>query len=153
MVGEKADLAAVVSFVGEHVGKHLEACGPGWGEGVAAEGRDAALGLVEGLSEHGDAGGCACAQGFAGLFWSAMRPVELRGEVEEGCVEADPLAADVVDVAEDGGDRADFAWWLEAPRGGVEMFDDGLVEAIVEGEELRGGVAERRVGGVGRGHG
>ena len=44
LMGEHADLPAMVGFVGEHVAEHFRACGPGGTQAVAAEIFDAAIG-------------------------------------------------------------------------------------------------------------
>jgi hypothetical protein len=49
-------------------------------------------------------------------------------------------------MGEDGGDGADLAGRLGSPGGGVQMFDEKLVHAIVGGEDLDCGAG-------GRGHG
>ena len=63
--------------------------------------------------------------------------------------EPDPLGADVVHVGEDCRDGTDvgwrFCWWFRFPGGGVEMFDEVLVHAIVGGKDLDCGWTELRV--------
>ena len=59
--------------------------------------------------------------------------------------EAYPLRANVVHVGEDCGDGADFAGRFGAPCGRVEMFDQELVHAFIDGEDPDGGWAELNV--------
>lgn len=58
-MSKHADLAAMVSFVGEHVAEHLVAGRPGFGQGVPAEYFDTAT--FEGFGQHLGADGGAFA--------------------------------------------------------------------------------------------
>jgi hypothetical protein len=78
---EHANLAAMVRFVGEHVGEHFDtarpsgADGPGFGPAVAEEVGYAA-GVIERFNQHLGATGCACGERYAGLAGGAVRAAE-----------------------------------------------------------------------------
>ena len=81
LVGEHADLAAMVGFVGEHVAEHLWANGP-WGcPAVSAKVLDAAIDLsaaaAERFGEHFGAESGALGQCCTSLLRGAVRAVEL----------------------------------------------------------------------------
>ena len=140
---EHADLPAMVGFVSEHVAEHLRADRPRLSPAVSVKFLDAATGTAECFGEHLGAASGALGQGCAGLLRRAVRAVELWWNLQVRGGKPDPLRADVVYVREDRGDGADaggfcwqFAWQFCFPDGGVEMFDEELVHAVVGGKDL-----------------
>ena len=158
LMREHADLAAMVSFVSKHVAEHLRADRPRLGPAIAVKLFDTAA-AAERFGEHLRAASGAIRQCRAGLLLGAMRTVKLRRNFQLRSGKPDPLGADIVDVSEDRGDGANFSGRFGLPGGGVEMFDQNLVDAIVDGEDLRRGAAKLRVNRLGlnfpftRGHG
>src|SRR5271170_155485 len=142
---EEAHLAAMVSFVSEHVAKHLRANGPGPSPAVSVKFFYAAGRIIERFSEHlGTAGGALGPCGTC-LLRGAVRTMELRGNLQMRSCQPDPFGADVVDVREDGCNVADPAGWIRRPCGGIKMFDEDLVDAIICGEDPDCGRAELSV--------
>src|SRR5205807_10025662 len=101
---------------------------------VAEKFLDAAL-AVESFGQHFATARAALGESGASLFWGAVRPVELGWNFQMRSGQPDPLAADVVHVREDGGDRADFCEWISCrlwpPRGRIKVFDHKLVHALI----------------------
>ena len=154
LMGEHADLPAMMGFVSEHVTEHLRADGPRTGPAVSAKSLDAAAGTGEGFGEHLRAASGALGQSRAGLARRAVRAMELPRDLEVRSGEPDPLAANIVHMGEDRGDGADLAGRSSGPGGRLEVFDENLVHALVGGEDLGGGKAELSLGlGLTRGHG
>lgn len=148
LVGDHADLSAVVSFVGEHVGEHLRASGPGLGPSVAEEVGDGWV-RAEGFREHPGAGGGALGQGSGdGLRRGGAGEQGWARDVRGG--ETEPLEADVVDVGEDGGDGAGVGRGTGLPEAGAvlsDVIEKKLECALVDGEETDCGEL-----GIGPGH-
>lgn len=152
-MGEQADLAAMMGFVRKHVTEHFRADGPGASPTVAVEFEDTA-GAIESFGKHLRAASGALRQCGAGLLPGAAGTVELRRNFEVRSGEADPLGADIVQVGKDGGDGAGgLAGRLGEPGGRVEMPDEQLVDAVVDGEDFDSGTGERRVRRGSDGHG
>jgi hypothetical protein len=153
-MGEHEHLAAMMGFVSDHVAEHLGADGPRLSPAVAVKFLDAAFVAAKGFGEHLGAAKGALGECCAGLFGSAVGSVELGWDLQVRGCEAYPLAADVVRVGEDGCDGAGVAGRFGFPCGGVEMFDDELVHAIVGREDLDCCAAKLSVSfGLALGHG
>src|ERR1019366_8896538 len=90
----------------------------------------------------------ALGQSRTGLLRRAVRTVELSRNLQMRSGKPDPLAADIVHVAEDRRNAADvvfaggfagrFGCRFCCPGGGVKMFDKHLVDAIVGEKDLGG---------------
>ena len=77
----------------------------------------------------------------------ASGAIEFRGKAEMWGSEAEPFATDVVQVGEDGGDGASAAGgWLGAPDAGIEIFEQELVDGVVNGEGFEEDGASNGVG-------
>jgi hypothetical protein len=139
---EHAYLAAMVSFVRQHVAEHFRANRPGPSPSISAKLLDAAFAIAESFAEHLGAASGAFRQGCARLLRSAVRAVELAWNLQVRSGQAQPLGADVVHVREDRGDRADLTRRFRFPGGGVKMLDQHLVQAIVGGKDSHGRRAE-----------
>jgi hypothetical protein len=155
---EHAHLTAMVGFVRDHVAEHLRADRPGLGPAVSVKLLDAAPTIAERFSEHLLAASGALGQRCAGLLRCAVCTVELWWNLHVRSGEPDPFGADIVHMGEDRGDGADvagrFSWRFRHPDGGVKMFDENLVDAIVGGKDPDCGSAELSVNfGLTRGHG
>ena len=160
-MGDHADLAAMVGFVGQHVAEHFNADRPGRRQAVASKDFDAGLviGLPcpEGFGKHLRAARGALGQSRAGLLRCAGRAVELCWDSEMRSGEPDPLAANVMHVGEDGGDgpglvrpragqfRREIGWRFCFPGRRVQVLNQELVHAVVGGEHLNCGSAELRI--------
>jgi len=162
---EHTHLPAMVGFVRNHVAQHFRANRPGPTPAVSAKVLDATTTAAERFGEHrfgkhfGAASG-ALGQSCAGLLRRAVCAVELSGNLQVRSGKPDPLAADVVHVREYRRDGTDlflqvlfaggFAGRLGCrfrcrsrfPGGGVKMFDENLVHAVVGEKDLDGGAAE-----------
>ena len=139
---EHTHLPAMVRFVSKHVAQHFRANRPGPSPTVSKEFPDATLLATERLSEHLRAALSALTQCRAGLLRRAVRAVELPWNLQMRSCEPDPLGADVVHVRKDRRNRADLAGRYGSPGGGVKMFDESLIDAIVGGKDLDSGLAE-----------
>ena len=132
---EQADLAAMMVFVGEHVGNHGGAGGPWGSPTITVEFLDAAGRIGESFREHLRAECRASGERRAGLALRAACAMEWWRELEMRGREPEPLAADVVKMGKDRGDGADVtAGRLGAPGAGIEMLEDQLVGGFVDGE-------------------
>ena len=152
-MGQHADLAAVVGFVAEHIGEHGRARRPRAGPTVALKFLDAAVG--KSVGEHLRAERRALCQGMTGLLLGAASAIQPRRKLQVRRRQTKPLAADVVDVGENGGDGASLgAGELGSPGARVEMLEQELVDAIVDRERLLHALAQIRSScGSGSGHG
>ncbi len=106
---EQADLATMMSFVREHVGKHGGAGGPGGSPSVSTEFHDAAARIGEGFGEHPRATPGGFGQGGAGLALCAASAMKWVRQFDVRSGETQPLATDVVNVREDSGERTKIA--------------------------------------------
>jgi len=154
-----AHLAAMVGFVRKHVAEHFRASRPGAGPAVSEKFLDAAGIAVERFREHFLAASGALGQSRASLLRCAARAVELWRNLQVRSCKPNPLGADIVHVRKDRDNVADSTGRFGTPNGRVKMFDENLVDAIVDGKDLDGGSGEMRVNvlrvnlGLTRGHG
>src|SRR5208337_4468828 len=139
-----AHLTAMVGFVRNHVAQHFGANGPGPGPAVAEELLDTAP-AAERLGEHFRATRAALGQCLTYLTRRAVRAAELRWNLQMRSCEPDPLAADIVQVREDGSNRTDLALRSRFPCGRIQMRDEHLVQTVVHSEDLHCCRAEFRV--------
>lgn len=137
LVGEHADLTAVVGLVGDHVAEHLGADGPRLSPSITTKGLGASF-RIERFGEHRGTELCAYGERGAGLLRSAPGAVESRGRLEVRGGQADPFHPNVVHVGEDGRDGADLAGRPGGPDVRVEMLDEKLIEAVVDGKDPGG---------------
>ena len=156
-MGEHADLAAVVGFVGQHVTKHFKANRPGGCPAISAEFLDAAGSSAECVRKHFGAASGAFGQCRAGLLRGAAGAAELSRNLEVRSGKPDPLGANIVHVSEDGDDRAGLTGRLGAPSRRLKMLDEHLVHALIGRKDLDCRSADWRVSvglaGLTRGHG
>ncbi len=146
LMSEHAHLAAVVGLVRDHVGEHGCARRPRFSPAVAMKLFNAAL-RVESLLQHLRTECGTLREGLLDLLRRAVGTGELGWPLQVRRGQAKPLAADVVDMAEDGGDGARFAVRkLGSPRAGIEMLEHQLVHAVVDRERLRHTLAQIRSG-------
>jgi hypothetical protein len=156
LMRQHTHLAAVVGFVGKHVAQHFQADRPRLSPAVSKKLLDAAAAAAERFREHLRATSGALGQSRTGLLRRAVRAVELWWNLQMRSRKPDPLAADIVHMAEDRRNGADFilAGRFGPPGGGVKMFDKNLVHAIVGGKDPDCGSAELSLNfGLTRGHG
>lgn len=139
---EHAHLPAMVGFVRKHVAEHFRANRPRPSPAVPAKLFDAAAIAAERFGEHLRAASGALGQSRTGLLWRAMRAVKLLWNLQVRSGEPDPLAADIVHVREDRRNAAGLARRFGSPGGGVEAFDENLIDAVVGGKDLDCGPAE-----------
>ena len=140
---EQADLAAMMGLVGEHVGDHGGASGPRGSPAVAVEFLDVPCWTGESFREHlrTDPGGFG--ERGAGLALRAAGAMEWWRKFEMRGGEAEPLAADVVQMGKDSGDSANVAArGLGAPGPGIEMLEDQLMNGFVDDEGFQQDVAK-----------
>jgi len=149
---EHTHLAAMVGFVRKHVAQHFRANRPRPSPSVSAKLFDAAVILTrsERFGEHLRAANSALGECRAGLLRRAVRAVELSWNLQVRSRKPNPLAADIVHVRENRRNGARLAWRVGCrrfgrPGGGVKMFDQNLVHAIVCSKDLDSGWAELRV--------
>ena len=128
---EHADLAAMMGIMRKHVCHHRGIGGPWFCPAVTAKRFYTAL--DQGLLNHFAAEGGAFGQGDAHLLGGAAAAVESGRRFQMRGGESQPFSANVVHMREDGGDCASAVWWFSAPRGGIEMIEDNLVHAVVDG--------------------
>ena len=151
---EHAYLSAMVGFVRNHVAQHFRANRPRASPAVPEKFPDAAFATIERLGEHLLAARGALGQSSAGRPRRAGRPMELAWNFQVRSCEPDPLAAHVVHMREDRSNRPSLSEGLGLPCERVKMLDEHVVHAIVDGENLRCGLAEWSVHFVlTRGHG
>ena len=131
---EHADLAAMMGIMRNHVCDHRGISGPWFGPAVAAKLFYKAL--DQGLLNHFAAEGGAFGQRHAHLLGGAAAAVKRGRKLEMRGRESQPFSANVVHMGKDGGDGASAAWWFGAPGGGIEMIEDNLVHAVVDGVNL-----------------
>ena len=169
LMREHTHLPAMVGFVRKHVAQHFQANRPRPSPAVSAKLLDAAPTTAERFREHLRAASGALGQSRAGLLRRAVRAVELTWNLQVRSCKADPLAADIVHVREDGRNGADvilagvlagrLGCRFRSPGGRVKMFDQNLVDAIIGSKDLDCGSAELSVntgltiGGLTRPHG
>ncbi len=153
LVGQHQNLAAMMGLVREHVGKHGASGGPRWHPTVAREFRDAAIRSGrQGIRQHAQALRSAFLVRGGGLLHGAAAGIEQRRTLEMRSCKPDPLAADIVQMREDGRDGPAIAfltWRLGAPRTRVEIGEDELVHGVIARVGFEQGVAnlgKRRVG-------
>jgi hypothetical protein len=135
---QHAHLAAMVSFVSDHVAQHLRANGPRLGPAISSELHDATLRRAERFGQHLFAACGALSQRRTGLLWRTVGTFKLRGNFEVRRGEPDPLTADVVHVRKDCRDSADAAGRFGFPDGGIKTLNEELIHAIVDGKNLDG---------------
>ena len=134
---QHAYLAAMMGFMREHVGKHGGAPGPRSGPTVAAELLHTTVRAGEGFGEHLRGEPRAFRQRSACLALRAAGAIELSRQLEMRSGEPQPLATDVVDLGQDGSDRARVAArGLGVPGVGIEMLEDELVYVVADGVGL-----------------
>jgi hypothetical protein len=150
LMREHTHLPAMVGFVRKHVAQHFQANRPRPSPAVPAKLLDAAFVLTtaERFREHLRAASGAFGQSCTGLPRRAVRALELWWDLQMRSCKPDPLAADIVHVAEDRRNGADvvfagvfagrFGCRFCGPGGRVKMFDENLVHAIVDKEDLGG---------------
>ncbi len=137
-------LPAMVGFVRNHVAEHFRTDRPWFGPGVAAKLVDAPASIAESVREHLRATSCAFGESRTRLPRSAAGAVELWRNLDVWSCKPDPLGADVVHVREDRSDGANVARRPGFPRGGIQMLDQHLVDAIIGGKNPGGGAADLR---------
>ena len=142
---EHANLSAMVGFVREHVAEHFHSNGPGLSPAVSAKFLDAAASTVERLSEQLGASSGALGQSSTCLLRRAVCAIELWWNPEMRNCKPDPLGADIVHVREDRRNVADFSGWFGSPDGGIKMFDEKLVHALIGGKGPNSGPTELSV--------
>jgi len=141
---EHTDLSAMVSFVRKHVAQHFQANRPRPSPAVSAKLLDAAPTAAERFSEHLRAARAALGQSGTSLLRRAVCAVELGWNLQVPSCKPDPLAADIVQVREDRRNGADLvlagviAGRFGSPGSRVQMFDQNLVHAIIDKEDLGG---------------
>lgn len=113
---QHANLPAMMSFVGKHVAQHLDARRPGARPAVPMKLLDSTIATEPLLKHLGTASG-TLDQCRTSLFRRAVRAIELRWNLQIRSCQPDPLAADIVYVAEDRCDIADCTGRLRSPRG------------------------------------
>ena len=154
LMREHTHLPAMVGFVRKHVAQHFRANRPRRSPAVSAKLLDAAPATAERFGEHLRTAGGALGQPRTGLPRRAVRAVELSWNLQVRSCKPDPLGADIVHVREDRRNGAGLAGRSGSPGGGVKMFDENLVHAIINGKDLDCGSAELSVNLVlTRGHG
>jgi len=136
LVGEHDDLAAMMGFVREHVGKHGRTGGPGARPGAARELGDAALRAGgQRVGEHAQALRAAFLVRRGGLLDGAAAGIERSGTFQVWGGMFQPHQAAVMQVRENRGDGAAAAFCggkLGAPGAGVEMREEELVHGVVD---------------------
>jgi hypothetical protein len=138
LVSEHEDLAAVMSFVSEHVAKHGGAGGPNGHDRIAEEFGDPAIGLRgERVGEHDKTGGGTFFVGGGGLRNCAAVGIERSGTFQMRRRILEPAETGVVEVGEDSGDGTAAAVFrgrrLGAPGAWIEMREEELVHGVVDG--------------------
>jgi len=137
-MGEHGRLSAVMGVMGNHVGEHGNARRPWPGPAIAQKTLPAAPGSSQSFREHLGAAFATFGQRISCLFLGAAAALKRRWELEVWSGEPEPLAANVVDVREDGGDGATFvARPLRLPRARVELLQKKLVHSIVQSISLQ----------------
>src|SRR5277367_1160862 len=130
-MSEHAHLTAVVRLVRDHIGEHGRAWSPRAGPPVAMKFFDAATG--ESLRQHLRTEGCTLRESSLDFLLRAAGAIEPGWRLAVRRRQPKPLAANIVDVREDGSDGARFAAGeLGAPRARVEMLEHELVHAVVD---------------------
>jgi hypothetical protein len=152
LAGEHENLAAMVGFVGEHVGEHGAAGGPSGHPTVAEEFRDAAMRSGgESIRQHAEALRGAFLVRGGSLLLGAAVGIERRGALQMRRGAFQPLSAAVVEMREDGRDGAAagfFSRRLGAPGTRVELREDELVHSVVARVGFEQGVANLGQRGV-----
>jgi hypothetical protein len=153
LVGEQQDLAAVMRFVREHIGKHGAAGGPGLCPTATREFLDAAVrGGRESVGQHAQALRGAFFVRGGGLADCATVVIERCGTLQVWRGIFQPHEATIVEMRKDGGDWAAtsfFAGRLSAPGSGVEVGKNELVHRVVCGVGFKEGVANLGEGALG----
>jgi hypothetical protein len=142
LVGEHADLAAMVGLVRNHVAEHFRANLPWLRPAVPEKFLDGVFRVVEGVSQHLCAASGTLSQCRTSLPRRATHAVQLCRNFQVRSGKPDPFAADIVHVGENHRDAASLPGRLGTPHGEVEIFDENLINAIVGGENLDGGTGE-----------
>lgn len=143
LMREHAHLPAVVSFVGNHVAQHFRSHRPRLGPAISVKFLDASV-AAKRLGKHVRTAGSALRQSRTRLLRRAGRAIELPRDLQMWSCKPDPLGTDIVHVGEDCSDGADLARGFGSPGGGLEIFDQELIDAIVSGKDLDSGSAELR---------
>jgi len=136
LVSERNDLAAVMRFVGEHVGEHGRAGRPIACPTPAREFRHPPVGILrQRFFEHLETARGAFAMSHGGLPLRAAKGIERRRAFEVRRRMLQPNQTAVVQVGKDGGDGAALAALLPqefgTPRGRREMLEEDLVHSVI----------------------
>jgi hypothetical protein len=131
---QHAHLTTMVGFVREHVAQHFHADRPGPSPAVSAKFLDPAPVVPKRFREHFRAASGALGQSRPRLLRSAVCTVELSWNLQVRSRKTDPLGSHIMYVREDRRDAARLAGRLGSPERRRQIFDQGLVEAFIGGE-------------------
>ena len=129
-MGQHTNLAAMMRVVRDHVSLHGRACRPWFRPTVAV--KDPALRLRKSFGQHLGAAGATFKQSLGGLFLRTAAALKWCRKRQVWCGKPYPFTANVMDMAEDGGNCASFApGQLRVPSSGIEMLENDLVHPFV----------------------
>src|SRR5712664_4101329 len=153
LVGHHHNLTAMMRLVREHVSEHGPSGGPRWHPTVPTELCNAAIRSGrESIRQHSQTLRGASPVRGSSLLHGAAVGIERCWTLQMRRCKPDPLAADIVQMREDGRDRPATAFLtrrLSSPRTRVQMGEDELVHGVVARvgfEQAVANLGKRRVG-------